>query len=531
MTFTLAILATLGGGSTPQGQPGPPGVTPARPAGPRQFLPELLRLRPPEADPCLLSAKERNKAAHISEGNTRTPTPAEAQAAVLAALDRDGHAHKASLAAHGSLVAKAGRTAVNAIAVLPSEERLGALRAALARHGVEVGGMRVQAPRGQPPAAGAAGTPPRRPAGGGGGATPPPKKKSKSGKSSQSQRRSPGTGPSQTSPLPPQQLVTAPWSVPVRDKGELTRATGADGGGVAWVSSAVEAASLAKDLHGCDGALALVTRRPIAKPPGADGSSSGAYPHEAGADVRFLRPSAAPADGGAPPPPRTAFMTVVVTQLGKAPVSLRRGPDAGAASATAAELVTAMRVEISEAAAKELRPDLLRPIDAAKSDKDRDSALRKAATSWVAAHASGVADPVHAAFRSATNRERSLDAAGNRIWTLTVKVKPAAVAALYDSSGAWGVCAYGADTRADKDRYAVIPLDVAAAEMRKARLTAERTPNTHGIVLARGGRLYVRCLHADQDGVARAVLGDQQADRIRCAKYEVSHIPRDLTAA
>ena len=133
--------------------------------------------------------------------------------------------------------------------------------------------------------------------------------------------------------LPPQQLVAKPWSVPVLLTDALTRATAASGGAVAWASSGSEAAGLAKDLQGCDGALALVTRKPIAKPPAEDGSSTGVFPHTAGVPVLMLRPNPAPLDGSPTPAPRQAFMDAVVTQLGSRAVIHSRSPGNGSAAA------------------------------------------------------------------------------------------------------------------------------------------------------------------------------------------------------
>ena len=154
-------------------------------------------------------------------------------------------------------------------------------------------------------------------------------------------------------------------------------------------------------------------------------------------------------------------MNATITQLGKVPVVLRRSADVGAADA-AAELVVALRIQISEAAAKAVRPAVLQRITAARSAKERDAAITRVATDWISAHAGAVKNPLHAIFRSAANKEHSLDGEGGRVWTLTAKVKPAAAGPLYDSAGKDGVCAAGADSRADSSACADAGADACA---------------------------------------------------------------------
>eukprot|EP00660_Eupelagonema_oceanica_P017611 gene17611-6597_t len=202
-----------------------------------------------------------NKTVHAMNGNTASPTPAAAQAAITAALDHDGYSHGHARRAYADLLAAAGREAVNRIAVRPFADRIRELRAALARYKITVGGTAISSSaKGKSK----------------GSAPPAAAGKGKGG---------PAAGPKKPQhphvALPPQQLVGKPWSVPVRPTDAITRAAATDGGGVAWVSSATEAASLAQDLHGCDGALAIVTRRPIAKPKDGWGDGpTGYYPYE-----------------------------------------------------------------------------------------------------------------------------------------------------------------------------------------------------------------------------------------------------------
>ena len=116
------------------------------------------------------------------------------------------------------------------------------------------------------------------------------------------------------------------------------------------------------------------------------------------------------------------------------------------------------------------------------------------------------------------------------MWTLIAKVKQITVAALYRSSGEEGICVTGADARADRDRYGVVALpDTPAAEMGRAVTKGRRTAHTEGVIYALSSeRLYLRCRHERLDEVRRAVLGDNQADRLKCAMYEISHVPQDL---
>eukprot|EP00662_Eupelagonemidae_sp_cell21_P037002 gene37002-3422_t len=505
--------------------------------------------------PCLLTSKERNKLMHALNGNTSADglTPAATQHAIVACMTNSGWEYKPALKAYADLIHKASRDRVQDIAAVRSlDERTRQVNAALARHQITLDGMAISAARRkQPPARPTTGSSQpsarqqpqqyRRPYAGPYGRydprdqsrPPPPKERAHSRPPPSSQRRA--TGDALAAPLPPQQLVASKWNAVVCEKASLDRTTGSltgtqgQRGGVAWISSASDAASLAQDLHDCDGALALVTRRPIPKPKN-DGAPAGYWAHEHGVDVRFIRPNPPPPDGSAPAPPRHAFLNCVITQLGKIPVAMSRSPDTSARDAND-ELVTALRVVISEAGAKKMKPVIVQSIDAARP-KDREDAICKAARDWVIAKApTDVKEPVHSVFRSRANKEHSLDASGKRLWTVTVKVRSDAVNALYRAAGTDGISATGADSIADKAKYAAVPLDLTADAMDKACLKVERTPNTHGVIIARAGSLYARCLHEHVDAVRRDILGDEQAARLRCSLYEVSHIPRDLTDA
>eukprot|EP00666_Eupelagonemidae_sp_cell4sb_P001351 gene1351-21993_t len=386
---------------------------------------------------------------HISNGNTTAAMKlSQCRDEIIRALVLDGNAPSASRFTYDKLKGTVGSDEVQRLARIPLRRRLRAVIVSCNRAKIDTSRLRTHAH--QPP-------------------KPQQQQQHKQPKPKPQPSRQPPADAESRSPL---QLRAVDWSVPVWNKpvADLPPDTVRAVAVVSIAEAKVAACALRGNLRGNEGAIALITRKPIPEVGESDTDSDGHPPAELPSQeirVPFLT--------------STGTLLVLprrITQLGNVPVSLKlAAAPPEPLPASHAETSFAALIQIWE---EDLKKDVTRRIDA-----EGDAALYRCAEDWIKQHSvpdgGGQPPPIQAIFRSAKMRTQQGDCQpGKRSWSVIAKVKPTIVDRLRRYSGEEGITCCGADRNADKESFAVVPLPK-DLNMATARAKLRSYPHcTHG---------------------------------------------------